>query len=333
MIDAISHHLSSIFGLCKKTKAPGTVASFVSLLFSFLIYYFFDKTVYIAILVILFIVGFWAINKIHKENGLGDYQWVGIDEMAGMWLANLFLLEFDFTLFQVITFSTISFVIFRVIDIFKFIPPLAFINKSEKQTALMVMLDDIVGGIYTYFAMMIVLGLLGFYSWNFFYFTLLILLPAMIANMTPVLLKMKYWNTPINENLFGKNKTWRGFLSAIVIGTLSYVLLVNLGTMSRFDLDIATGPVEIVVIGFFFSFGAIGGDLVKSFFKRKQGIDPGESFPPWDQIDYVLGAIVLTYFIYHYTFSQVILMLVLGGTISALSHRIGYVFKMNNTKQ
>ena len=39
----------------------------------------------------------------------------------------------------------------------------------------------------------------------------------MIANMTPVLLKTKYWNTPIDEKTFGKNKTWRGFWELLLL--------------------------------------------------------------------------------------------------------------------
>ena len=59
----------------------------------------------------------------------------------------------------------------------------------------------------------------------------------------------------------------------------------------------------------------------------------GESWVPWDQIDYVLGAIILTYCIYQYTFNQIIFMLILGGTISALFHRFGYMIKVNSAKQ
>ncbi|MEK7089135.1 MAG: phosphatidylglycerophosphatase A [Patescibacteria group bacterium] len=325
MIDLIAFYLSSILGLCKKTKFPGTIASFAALFFSFLAYYFFNKTVYIFLFFIFLAFGFWAIQKIHKKNGIGDYQWIGIDEFAGMWLANFFLFEFNFNLIQIIIFSLISFIIFRMIDIIKFIPPLYIINQNEKQDATAVLLDDIIAGFYTYFIMLIILG---FYNLNFLYSSFLILLPPMIANMTPVLLKTKYWNTPIDEKTFGKNKTWRGFLGAIITGTLSYLILVK--------LNIIIFPVDsnlIIFIGFLFSFGTIGGDLVKSFLKRKIGIKEGESWMPWDQIDYILGMIILTYFIYQYAFNQIIFLLVLGGTISALVHRFGYIIKMNSAKQ
>lgn len=325
MTNLLALYISNLLGLCKKTKFPGTLASFTSLIFSFLSYYFFGKTLYIFLFFIFLALGFWAINKIHKKDGIGDYQSIGVDEFIGMWLANLFLFEFNFNLTQAIIFSLISFIIFRIIDIFKFIPPLHTINENKKQDATAVLLDDIIGGFYTFFLMLIILG---FYNLNYLYFSFIILLPAMIANMTPVLIKMKYWNTSINESTFGKNKTWRGFLGAIVIGTLSYFIL------EKFNfIDSVNDSNLIIFIGFLFSFGAIGGDLIKSFLKRKMGINPGENWMPWDQIDYILGMIIMTYFIYQYTFSQIVFLLILGGTVSALTHRMGYMIKMNSAKQ
>lgn len=325
MIDSITFSISSIFGLCKKVKFPGTFASLIALPFSSLTYYFLGKTIYIVFFFIFLILGYWAIREIHKKDGEADYQWIGIDEWIGIWLANFFLFEFNFTFTQIIIFSFLSFIIFRVIDILKFIPPLHTINQHKKQNALAVLLDDIIAGFYTYFLMLVILGI---YNLNFLYISFLILLPAMIANMVPVLLKIKYWSTPIDEKTFGKNKTRRGFLGAIIFGTLSYFLLVE------YNMIASPGNLNsIIFIGFLFSFGAIGGDLIESFFKRKIDIKAGESWTPWDQIDYVLGAIILTYPIFRYTFSQIIFMLILGGLVSALSHRFGYIIKINSAKQ
>lgn len=325
MTSNIALNIASLCGLCKKNKFPGTIASFLSLIISFLSYYFFNRTIYLLIFFIFLIIGYWAINKIHESNGTGDYQWIGIDEVMGMWLANLFLFESNFSFEKAIIFSIIAFIIFRIIDITKYLPPLSFINKSENQNSSAVILDDLIAGFYTYFIMLIILGI---YDLDSIYFIFLVLLPAMIANMTPVLLKTKYLNMPINEESFGKNKTWRGFIGAIIFGTISYLLLIKFKIIV-FPVDF----IYLIFIGFLFSFGAIGGDLIKSYLKRKVKIGPGESWLPWDQIDYVLGTIILTYFIYQYTFKQIVLMLILGGIVSAIAHRIGYLIKMNTAKQ
>jgi CDP-2,3-bis-(O-geranylgeranyl)-sn-glycerol synthase len=44
------------------------------------------------------------------------------------------------------------------------------------------------------------------------------------------------------------------------------------------------------LLGVLLSVGAITGDLIESFFKRRLSKEPGESLVPWDQIDHVVGA-------------------------------------------
>ncbi len=55
MIDSTAFYLSSILGLGKKTKFPGTIASFTALFFSFLTYYF----------LMLIILGFYDLNFLY----------------------------------------------------------------------------------------------------------------------------------------------------------------------------------------------------------------------------------------------------------------------------
>ena len=50
-------------------------------------------------------------------------------------------------------------------------------------------------------------------------------LPAYFANMAPVILKkIPFLNQPVWERKLGKNKTWRGIVVAIVMGTLIFYL-------------------------------------------------------------------------------------------------------------
>ncbi len=325
MIDSISSYISSVCGLCKNKKFPGTIASFVALVFSLLLYYFLNESAYIAIFILILLVGSAAVWKVQNKEGKLDHQWIGIDEVLGMLVANLFLFEVNLSFKETLAFAFISFLVFRLIDITKFIPPIKTINKKEVQNAYTVIFDDILAGFYTYFIMLVVLGV---YNLHFLYASFLILLPAMIANATPTLLKMERFNMPVDEKIFGKNKTWRGFIGAVITGTFFFFLLVKFGLINF------PGDFRIITLaGFLFGFGAIGGDLLESFFKRKMGLIPGESLTPWDQIDYVLGAIVLTFFIFQYSMSQIIFLVILGGTISAVTHRLGYILKINTSKQ
>ena len=326
MTSTLEEKIVSIFGLGKKTKFPGTLGSLVSLFFSIIVSIFFSKTIYEILFAVFLSLGLWMIYLVHKRNEPLDYSWIIIDEWIGMWLANFFLFESSFSLTQKIIFSVLGFVIFRILDIFKFIPPIGAINRESNQTTMYVVLDDIIAGCYSYVILMFIFG---FYNLNSIYIYFLILSPAMIANATPVFLrKIKFLEKPIDEKIFGQNKTWRGFMGAIIVGTLFYYLMTKIGL-----IDSTRNTGYILFIGFLFSFGAITGDLIKSYFKRKMNVSSGESWIPFDQIDYILGAVIATYFIYYYSFSEIIMMLLVGGIMSMLAHRSGYVLKMINTKQ
>ena len=51
------------------------------------------------------------------------------------------------------------------------------------------------------------------------------MLPAYFANMAPVIFKkINFLNVPINENLFGRNKTYRGLFFAVLLGTVVFLI-------------------------------------------------------------------------------------------------------------
>ena len=70
--------------------------------------------------------------------------------------------------------------------------------------------------------------------------------------------------------------------------------------------------------------GALLGDLVKSFFKRRLSIDPGR--PMWiaDQVDWILGALLFTQSAAGWTASDYIFLLTAGAVLHVLVNFIGY---------
>lgn len=52
------------------------------------------------------------------------------------------------------------------------------------------------------------------------------------------------------------------------------------------------GVCKILLYGTAFGAGALLGDLIKSFFKRRLNIAPGKPFIPFDQLDFVFGALI-----------------------------------------
>ena len=140
--------------------------------------------------------------------------------------------------------------------------------------------------------------------------TLYFLLPAYIANMAPVVVHrlglLPRLNLPIDRGyilrgarLIGETKTWRGIIvgiaTAMSVGTIQYFLwhfnIIKLHTVVDFSI------VDPIAFGFIGGVGAMGGDLVKSIIKRRFKIHSGQPWPVFDQLDFVLGYLILTSFL------------------------------------
>lgn len=122
-------------------------------------------------------------------------------------------------------------------------------------------------------------------------------LPAGIANVVPPLAVkipgLKHWDTPLDFNktyhgvrIFGGHKTVRGLIVGLVCGTLT----------CYFQSLLIPVPYNPVILGFLLSLGALGGDAIKSFFKRRTSIEPGKTWFPFDQLDFILGGLLLSSF-------------------------------------
>ena len=117
--------------------ASGTAGSAVALLF-FLIPQFSNLIVLIPTIIIAFVLGGIAAEKLEKLYGQDPKQ-VTIDEVVGMWISMIGL---------ALTWQNIlaAFLIFRILDILKPYPAAYFDKKSGGWN---IMLDDVIAGIYT----------------------------------------------------------------------------------------------------------------------------------------------------------------------------------------
>lgn len=115
--------------------------------------------------------------------------------------------------------------------------------------------------------------------------------PAYVANMSPPLVKYwKGWNRPLSPRWLGSHKTVVGF-AAGVLGAIVTVL-------AQHAIGLQAGIVDYdgwIELGLRFGLGAMVGDSVKSFFKRRLRIAPGAPWIPFDQLDFALGALVLVW--------------------------------------
>ncbi|HDQ05614.1 MAG TPA: CDP-2,3-bis-(O-geranylgeranyl)-sn-glycerol synthase [Candidatus Bathyarchaeota archaeon] len=120
--------------------------------------------------------------------------------------------------------------------------------------------------------------------------------PAYCANAAPVIFgggqPMDFGKRFFDgKPLLGSHKTVRGFLAGLIVGTLVGLAQTLLSEQVLFQYSQFEYP---IFLGFALSLGALTGDLIESFIKRRINRAPGSSLPVADQIDFVLGAFLFS---------------------------------------
>jgi CDP-2,3-bis-(O-geranylgeranyl)-sn-glycerol synthase len=113
--------------------------------------------------------------------------------------------------------------------------------------------------------------------------------PAYCANATPVLAgggtKMDFGQHFVDgKRIFGDNKTFRGFFFGWGVGF-------GVGLVEGLVFGFQYYP---VIFSILIPLGALLGDLAGAFTKRRLGIAPGGLLPVVDQVDFVVGAVLLS---------------------------------------
>lgn len=129
-----------------------------------------------------------------------------------------------------------------------------------------------------------------------------------MANMAPVFAMKLFpkWNARIDggknwkdgKPILGPGKTWRGLVAGSLLGALTATVQSFRPTawnLSNFGASLVDGIHGPIIIGFAMGFGAIVGDSVKSFFKRRTGREGGAPWVPFDQLDFVIGALLFAW--------------------------------------
>ena len=156
-------------------------------------------------------------------------------------------------------------------------------------------------------------------------FAFYLFLPAGIANtIPPILTRLLGAGRPIDagrtwrgQPILGSHKTWQGLIGGTIAGAITFAV-------QRFvdDFDV---PLALAVL---MPFGALCGDLLKSFFKRQMAIAPGTSWFPIDQLDYVFGALAVTvpvmWLPWRIVLYTIVVYFVLHVIVSAIGYAIGF---------
>ena len=170
-------------------------------------------------------------------------------------------------------------------------------------------------------------------------------LPAYLVNMTPPLARrvnlfnfldrdVDFGKKFMGQPIFGNHKSWRGVILGIFVG-LSTVLFQ--GYLFRFpavqrisflDYD----QINIILFGFLISLGAIFGDLLFAFIKRRLKMKPGARFIPFDQTNYVIGSAIFLTVIFRIDIMIWPTIFLLTFLLHVIFNRLGYHLKINSAK-
>lgn len=163
-----------------------------------------------------------------------------------------------------------------------------------------------------------------------------LMLPAYAANIAPVLAARWKIGEPLafpvdlgaklgGKPVLGPHKTFRGFAVGIIAAFLVVLLQARLQGVPFFDgISLFYYPGENPgVLALALGGGALVGDAVKSFFKRRAGVPSGKDWPFFDQVDFVLGALFFLSFVTRPPFGIVIMALAVSPLLHLLVDAIG----------
>jgi len=162
-------------------------------------------------------------------------------------------------------------------------------------------------------------------------------LPAYFSNMSASLSKkikfLKPLEVPIDFNkkingypIFGNHKTWRGLICGTAVGMIVAIFqqyLYQFECIQKISL-FNYYEINIFLFGFLISFGAIFGDLLFAFFKRRQNIEPGKPWIPFDQVNFVIGVFLFLTPFLKLSISVWFTILILTFVLHILGNHIAY---------
>ncbi|MCK4247966.1 MAG: CDP-2,3-bis-(O-geranylgeranyl)-sn-glycerol synthase [Methanomicrobia archaeon] len=151
-----------------------------------------------------------------------------------------------------------------------------------------------------------------------------VILPAYIANMTACTFG---GGKPLDFNknfldgrrLIGNGVTIRGTFVGIFFGTLTCLL-------QSFFYEYSV-PFSLK-LGFLLAFGAILGDLVESFLKRRINLERGAPLPLFDQLDFVFGALILSNPLLKLNIRKILTIVLITPILHFSTNYIGYKLKL-----
>lgn len=167
------------------------------------------------------------------------------------------------------------------------------------------------------------------------------MLPAYFANMAPVFAARLFprFSAPVdfglswrNKRILGSNKTWRGVLFGMIAAIIIAFAQMLLEQHNIAMLSFVSYAKNWLELGLLLGFGALFGDSLKSFFKRRAGISPGTKFFPLDQIDFSIGALIFASIVYFPGWLESIAIVIISALGHMLLNYLGFLLKLKKDR-
>ncbi len=143
---------------------------------------------------------------------------------------------------------------------------------------------------------------------------------------------------PINEALFGKNKTWRGVVVMPLVTIPGALLLGMLGGVQPGSLSSSLPDVSLTLLGLCLGLGYVILELPNSYLKRKLGIPPGGApdqgafwFIAMDQLDSAIGFAIVYALFFDFPAVTYLLLLIEFPFVALLVKRVLYWVRLKKS--
>jgi len=156
--------------------------------------------------------------------------------------------------------------------------------------------------------------------------------PVIVKKINLFVLPIDFNTQMNNKPVLGKNKTFRGFIFGVIFSIIIVYVQFLLYNIDFFKNISFFNYQNWLLFGFLMGFGALTGDLVKSFFKRRLDLKPGAKFIPFDQTDFVVGALVFIAPIFNLTLKIFITSLLLSFVLHIIVNHLAFYMKIRNEK-
>jgi CDP-2,3-bis-(O-geranylgeranyl)-sn-glycerol synthase len=134
----------------------------------------------------------------------------------------------------------------------------------------------------------------------------------------------------------GDGVTWRGLIAGTIIGIVTgavqgYLAPMILPEIGQYLITpIVTDVNNGILIGFLLGFGALLGDALGSFIKRRLGIGRGKPAPILDQLDFIIVAIILVSPVVEVNLIFIVIAILLTLIIHLIANTMAYLLGLKD---